>query len=115
MNLQVADVATRDRTRQPPFHEQFAVVGLGYVGLPVATAFARRGCAVVGFDIAEHRIAALSSGVDVTGEVGAGDLRAPSLRLTADAAGLADATFFIVTVPTPVDREHRPDLEPLAD
>jgi len=98
----------------PPFPERFAVVGLGYVGLPVAAALARHGAAVLGFDIARDRIAALQRGVDATGEVEAAALDSPTLRLSADAADLASATFFIVTVPTPVDRERRPDLHPLA-
>src|SRR2546421_498253 len=114
MNFQIGAVSARDAASTAPFDERFAVVGLGYVGLPVAAALAGRGLSVVGFDIANDRIAALRAGIDSTREVGAAGLASPTLTLTADAGQLAKATFFIVTVPTPVDREHRPDLRPLA-
>ena len=87
-----------------------SVVGLGYVGLPVAVAFARSGVAVTGFDIDARRIAELRAGVDVTREVEAGDLKQPNLDYTTDAAALKKADFHIVTVPTPIDDERRPDL-----
>lgn len=90
--------------------ETIGVIGLGYVGLPVATAFARRGFAVTGFDIDERRIAALEDGRDWTGEVAEHDLRASSIRFTSDPADLAEVSFYIVTVPTPIDRSNRPDL-----
>jgi UDP-N-acetyl-D-galactosamine dehydrogenase len=92
----------------------FAVVGLGYVGLPVALALARRFAPVIGFDISARRIAALRAGRDATGEVAAAALRESSLRLTDDPEALAEASFVIVTVPTPIDGERRPELEPLA-
>ena len=92
----------------------FAVVGLGYVGLPVALALAEAFEPVMGFDISKHRIAALREWKDATGEVGQAALRDTKLRLTDDADALKDASFFIVTVPTPIDSEHRPDLSPLA-
>jgi len=92
----------------------FAVVGLGYVGLPVALALAEAFEPVMGFDISKHRIAALREWKDATGEVGQAALRETKLRLTDDADALKDASFFIVTVPTPIDSEHRPDLSPLA-
>lgn len=88
----------------------FAVVGLGYVGLPVAVALARSFAPVVGFDIATARVAALRAGIDGTGEVGAAALAATTLEMTDDPDRLADASFFIVTVPTPIDRTCRPDL-----
>lgn len=91
-----------------------AVIGLGYVGLPVATAFGRHR-KVVGFDANPARIAALRAGEDVTGEVSAEELAAAShLSLTADPAALADCGVFIVAVPTPVDDANRPDLSALA-
>jgi UDP-N-acetyl-D-glucosamine/UDP-N-acetyl-D-galactosamine dehydrogenase len=93
----------------------FAVVGLGYVGLPVALALAREFAPVIGFDISQQRIAALRAGRDVTGEVGAAALRDSRVRLTNDAAALADASFVVVTVPTPIDAERRPDLRPLRE
>lgn len=89
---------------------KIAVVGLGYVGLPVAVAFARQGAPVVGFDIDAGRIAELRSGRDRTREVEPRDLNPKSLRYTSDLADLAAADFYIVTVPTPIDAEKRPDL-----
>jgi len=87
-----------------------AVIGLGYVGLPVAAAFARGGSRVIGFDIDEARVRELRDGQDRTREVEASDLRLAGLRLTSDAAELELADFFIVTVPTPIDEARRPDL-----
>jgi UDP-N-acetyl-D-glucosamine/UDP-N-acetyl-D-galactosamine dehydrogenase len=92
----------------------FAVIGLGYVGLPVALALAKKFDPVIGFDIAKQRIAALRDANDATGEVTAAALRETTLRLTDDADALNEVSFFIVTVPTPIDSEHRPDLSPLA-
>jgi UDP-N-acetyl-D-galactosamine dehydrogenase len=91
----------------------FAVIGLGYVGLPVALALAKKFEPVIGFDISKRRIAALREGVDTTGEVTEEALRETKLRLTDDAASLQEASFFVVTVPTPIDAERRPDLSPL--
>jgi len=91
----------------------FAVIGLGYVGLPVALALARKFQPVVGFDISKQRIAALRSAEDATGEVTEAALRKTKLRFTDDADALSEASFFIVTVPTPIDAERRPDLAPL--
>jgi UDP-N-acetyl-D-galactosamine dehydrogenase len=90
--------------------ERIAVVGLGYVGLPVALAFARKFPGTVGFDIDERRVAALREGVDVTGEVASDVLRSSGLNVTSDPAALVGATFFVVTVPTPIDGANRPDL-----
>ena len=90
-----------------------SVVGLGYVGLPVATTFGRTGDVVIAFDIDERRIAELSGGHDRTGEVEAADLKAKSLRFTANPQDLRQADFHIVTVPTPIDASKNPDLEPL--
>ncbi len=91
-------------------HRKISVIGLGYVGLPVAVAFARSGAPVIGFDIDRRRIDELSSGCDRTREIDAEDLRLPSLLITADAEKLRDADFHIVTVPTPIDDACRPDL-----
>ena len=91
----------------------FAVVGLGYVGLPVALALAKKFAPVIGFDISQRRIAALRKGTDTTGEVTEAALRETTLRLTDDSEALAEASFLIVTVPTPIDAERRPDLAPL--
>jgi UDP-N-acetyl-D-glucosamine/UDP-N-acetyl-D-galactosamine dehydrogenase len=91
-------------------HRKIAVIGLGYVGLPVAVAFARASVAVVGFDIDKRRIAELEEGIDRTHEVNAADLRFPLLTFSSDEASLATSDFFIVTVPTPIDDAHKPDL-----
>jgi len=88
---------------------KIAVVGLGYVGLPVAVAFAR-GAPVIGFDIDRTRIDELRAGRDRTREVDAAELSQPNLACTSDPAALAGADFFIVTVPTPIDGANRPDL-----
>ena len=87
-----------------------AVIGLGYVGLPVAAAFARAGNPVVGFDIDQTRIRELIAGQDRTREVESADLKLASLTVTAEATELSDSDFFIVTVPTPIDGARRPDL-----
>jgi len=92
---------------------KLAVIGLGYVGLPVAVAFGRQGSPVIGFDIDATRIAELKSGSDRTREVEADDLRHPHLQFTSDPADLSGADFFIVTVPTPIDQARRPDLTAL--
>jgi UDP-N-acetyl-D-glucosamine/UDP-N-acetyl-D-galactosamine dehydrogenase len=95
-----------------PHGRKLAVIGLGYVGLPVAAAFARHGTPVIGFDIDEKRIAELKAGCDRTREVEAKDL-GPNLHLTSDPRAIAAADFFIVTVPTPIDASRRPDLSAL--
>jgi UDP-N-acetyl-D-glucosamine/UDP-N-acetyl-D-galactosamine dehydrogenase len=88
----------------------FAVVGLGYVGLPVALALARKFTPVYGFDISEERIAELRAGRDRTGEVSRSDLETTQLRFVSRASDLTGASFFVVTVPTPTDAQHRPEL-----
>jgi UDP-N-acetyl-D-glucosamine/UDP-N-acetyl-D-galactosamine dehydrogenase len=92
---------------------KLAVIGLGYVGLPVAVAFARLGAPVVGFDVDANRIAELRAGRDHTREVEPEGLTHPGLRFTSDAAELSSADFYIVTVPTPIDQARRPDLTAL--
>jgi len=92
---------------------KLAIIGLGYVGLPLAVEFGKRR-SVVGFDIDPARIAALQAGHDKTLEVGDRELReATSLVYSADIANLADRNVFIVTVPTPIDEHKKPDLTPL--
>jgi UDP-N-acetyl-D-glucosamine/UDP-N-acetyl-D-galactosamine dehydrogenase len=92
---------------------KIAVIGLGYVGLPLAVEFGRRR-PVVGFDINDARIAALRDGFDATLEVSAEELaQSGQLSFSSDPAALADCSFFIVTVPTPIDAYNRPDLQPL--
>jgi UDP-N-acetyl-D-galactosamine dehydrogenase len=89
---------------------KIAVIGLGYVGLPVAVSFARSGVPVVGFDIDTGRVAELRNGYDRTYEVETGDLARESLVLTTDPRELEGCDFYIVTVPTPIDEVRRPDL-----
>ncbi|MCC6779368.1 MAG: nucleotide sugar dehydrogenase [Hyphomicrobiales bacterium] len=89
---------------------KLAVIGLGYVGLPVAVAFARQGAPVIGFDIAPDRVAELTAGRDRTREVAPEHLAHATLTFTSDTAALTAADFFIVTVPTPIDQARRPDL-----
>jgi UDP-N-acetyl-D-galactosamine dehydrogenase len=91
----------------------FAVVGLGYVGLPVALALAKQFTPVIGFDISSRRLDELRNGRDVTGEVSETELRASRLMLSSDPDALDQASFFIVTVPTPIDSARHPDLSPL--
>jgi UDP-N-acetyl-D-glucosamine/UDP-N-acetyl-D-galactosamine dehydrogenase len=89
---------------------RIAVIGLGYVGLPVAVAFAREGFTVTGFDIDTSRVRELEDGQDRTREVEASDLKHRSLKFTRDADALGASDFFIVTVPTPIDEARQPDL-----
>jgi len=89
--------------------ERIGVVGLGYVGLPLAVAFART-YRVTGFDIGAHRLATLRAGHDFTGEVSAEELAASTLEIADDPAALGECPVIIVTVPTPVDDGHRPDF-----
>jgi len=89
---------------------KIAVVGLGYVGLPVAVAFARSSSEVIGFDVDKVRIADLRDCNDRTREVESEVLRSLSLKLTSNVAEIGDADFFIVTVPTPIDDARKPDL-----
>jgi UDP-N-acetyl-D-galactosamine dehydrogenase len=98
----------------PPSVECVGVIGLGYVGLSLATAFGRV-LPTVGFDIDQARIRELQAGHDRTGEMRPESLKAPQLVLTADPEGLRRADFLIVTVPTPVDQAKRPDLSHLVD
>ena len=92
---------------------KLAVVGLGYVGLPLAVEFGKKR-PVIGFDIDPVRIGALKAGSDATLEVSEGELNgAKGLRFTIDPSDLADCNLFIVTVPTPIDNHKRPDLTPL--
>ncbi len=89
-----------------------SVVGLGYVGLPVAVAFGRQH-QVVGFDIDPVRIEELKQGIERTNEVDPAELARSDIRFTCDPQDLKEADFHIVAVPTPVDEAKRPDLTPV--
>ena len=90
-----------------------AVVGLGYVGLPLAVEFGKK-FPTIGFDLSAAKVAAYRRHLDPTGEVSSDDLRAASeLRVTTEAEALKEADFVIVAVPTPIDDAHNPDLGPL--
>ena len=91
---------------------RIAIIGLGYVGLPLALEFAKR-FPVTGFDINPKRIAELQSGHDRTREAEESELAESNLKFTSDPAGIADANVYVVTVPTPIDEHKRPDLRPL--
>jgi len=93
-------------------NSRIAVIGLGYVGLPLAVEFSKK-FPVVGFDINPRRIASLQEGHDHTLEVDADELAATDLSFTSDPKNIADCNFFVVTVPTPIDAHRRPDLHPL--
>jgi UDP-N-acetyl-D-glucosamine/UDP-N-acetyl-D-galactosamine dehydrogenase len=96
-----------------PEQKTIAVVGLGYVGLPLAVEFGKQR-KVIGFDIRADRVEELRDGQDRTREISAEDLAgARQLNLTSDPADLAQASIYIVTVPTPIDAHKRPDLTPL--
>lgn len=89
-----------------------AVVGLGYVGLPLAVAFARE-MDVIGFDISEKRVEELRHGGDHTREVSPDELKAVKIRFTANPADLLESAVIIIAVPTPIDNHRNPDLEPV--
>lgn len=99
-------------TNSPAPIQKIAVIGLGYVGLPLAVALAKN-YQVVGFDISLPRLEELKDGFDRTGEIDGASLRSSSLHLTSEAAELKDCQVFIVTVPTPVTNDNAPDLTPL--
>ena len=93
--------------------ERIAVIGLGYVGLPVALAFARKFPGTIGFDVNREKVDELRRGHDRNQEVSKTELEESSLKITADIADLGDTTFFVVAVPTPVDHNNVPDLTPV--
>ena len=92
--------------------EKLSLVGLGYVGMPIAVAFARK-IKVVGFDLNEKKIELYKNGVDPTKEVGNEVIQNTTVEFTADPAKLKEAKFHIVAVPTPVNDDHTPDLSPV--
>lgn len=90
-----------------------SVVGLGYVGMPLAVAFAGKGLRVIGFDINRSRIEHYQNGIDITHEVGNEALKHTTVCFTADETRLKEAKFHIVAVPTPINQDHTPDLVPV--
>ena len=93
--------------------EKLSVVGLGYVGLPLAHAFAQKGIRVIGFDLNREKIELYKSGIDPTHEVGDAEIAKTAIRFTANEIELKKAKFHIVAVPTPVNTDHTPDLTPV--
>ena len=93
--------------------EQLSLIGLGYVGMPIAVAFARKGLDVIGFDLNKEKIELYKSGIDPTKEVGDVVIKETTIKFTDDECRLKDAKFHIVAVPTPVNLDHTPDLTPV--
>lgn len=93
--------------------ENLALVGLGYVGMPIALAFAKEGINVIGFDLNDAKIKTYQSGVDPTNEVGDEAIKNTTVHFTSDENKLDEAKFYIVAVPTPVNQDHTPDLTPV--
>ena len=93
--------------------EKISLVGLGYVGMPIAVAFANKGVDVIGFDLNKAKIELYKSGIDPTKEVGDGAIKNSTVYFTSDEKDLQKAKFHIVAVPTPVNADHTPDLTPV--
>ena len=93
--------------------EKLSLVGLGYVGMPIAVAFAKKGINVIGYDLNKEKIDLYKSGVDPTREVGNEVIQNTTVEFTADEKKLREAKFHIVAVPTPVNTDHTPDLTPV--
>ena len=93
--------------------EKLSLVGLGYVGMPIAVAFASKGVNVVGFDLNKEKIELYKKGIDPTNEVGDEAIKNSTVEFTADETMLKEAKFHIVAVPTPVNLDHTPDLTPV--
>jgi len=93
--------------------EKLSLVGLGYVGMPIAVAFAKKGIDVIGFDLNTDKINLYKSGIDPTHEVGDKAIADTDMEFTDDESRLKDAKFHIVAVPTPVNTDHTPDLTPV--
>jgi UDP-N-acetyl-D-galactosamine dehydrogenase len=112
-------IAAKDKERKMSLYEKIlqrtekiSLIGLGYVGMPIAVAFARK-VKVVGFDLNEEKIALYKSGIDPTNEVGDDVIKNTLVEFTAEESKLKEAKFHIVAVPTPVNADHTPDLSPV--
>ena len=93
--------------------ESLSVIGLGYVGMPIAVAFAKKGFRVIGYDLNKEKINLYKSGKDPTKEVGDDAIKTTTVEFTSDESKLLNAKFHIVAVPTPVNADHTPDLTPV--
>lgn len=93
--------------------ENLALIGLGYVGMPIAIAFAKKGINVIGFDLNKEKINLYKNGIDPTKEVGNEEIKNTTVKFTYDEKELQNAKFHIVAVPTPVNVDHTPDLSPV--
>ena len=93
--------------------ESLSLIGLGYVGMPIAHAFAKKGLNVIGFDLSKEKIELYKSGIDPTKEVGDEEIKKTKIHFTSNEADLKKAKFHIVAVPTPVNQDHTPDLTPV--
>ena len=92
--------------------EKISLIGLGYVGMPIAVAFAKK-AKVIGFDLNKEKIRLYQSGIDPTNEVGNDVIASTTVNFTDDESMLKEAKFHIVAVPTPVNADHTPDLSPV--
>ena len=93
--------------------ESISLVGLGYVGMPIAVAFAKKGINVIGFDLNETKINLYKSGIDPTKEVGDDAIKSSTVQFTSNESDLKKAKFHIIAVPTPINSDHTPDLTPV--
>ena len=93
--------------------KKIAVVGLGYVGMPIAVAFAKKGLSVIGFDNNTAKIQLYKSGIDPTREVGNSEISLTKVDFTDNEQDLQNSSFIIIAVPTPVNNDHTPDLLPV--
>lgn len=93
--------------------ETVCIVGLGYVGLPLAVGFAKTGLNVIGFDVKEKRISDLKQGTDITGETSSEELKVVTIDYATDPSKIKKADYVIIAVPTPVDENNHPDLTPV--
>ena len=90
--------------------DKLSVLGLGYVGMPLAIAFARKKLSVIGFDLNNAKVELYKSGVDPTKEVGDETIKTTTVQFTSNEKDLQKAKFHIVAVPTPINSDHTPDL-----
>ena len=93
--------------------ETIAIVGLGYVGMPIAHSFAKKGVNVLGFDLNKDKIELYKKGVDPTKEIGDEEIKHTKIHFTSNESDLKNAKFIIIAVPTPVNMDHTPDLTPV--